>query len=358
MVGTPTEQAVLIVNGQRFQDWETVLVRQAMMEQPAYRFKFTCSEFTPIGKGSNRIALQIKPGDDCQIILAGALAFTGRVSTRQVYYDKQRHYIEIQGANKSIDLSGMSMITKTMEMKNVDFEQIVRQALQGTGIKWVTEGTIPAIKFPRVSFMHGLSRFDNIDLYARYAGVQLTSNEKGDLVGHTDSQEIGDTLVEGQNILIGREIIYDAAMENSAPALSQETSNDTKWGAPNASVPFVSQEINQLAKRMMPFVIPSEIPTSDNQILKGRVKTQSDWQHESQITLFCTVYGWLMSSGRLWQRGWKYTVDSPMLITQDIDMPLKAKSVTFTQDSASGTRTTLELCNDMAYSGGAPPATP
>jgi hypothetical protein len=39
-----------------------------------------------------------------------------------------------------------------------------------------------------------------------------------------------------------------------------------------------------------------------------------------------------------------------------MDMDLQAKSVTFTQDNNEGTRTTLELCNDLAMSGGTPQA--
>ena len=41
---------------------------------------------------------------------------------------------------------------------------------------------------------------------------------------------------------------------------------------------------------------------------------------------------------------------SPMLIMQG--EKLRAKSVTFTQDNSTGTRTTLELCNENAFSQG------
>ena len=42
------------------------------------------------------------------------------------------------------------------------------------------------------------------------------------------------------------------------------------------------------------------------------------------------------------------TVTSPMLIMNN--EKLRAKSVTFTQDNTTGTRTTLELCNENAFS--------
>jgi len=128
MVGKATEQAVLIVNGQRFLDWESVMVRHALREVPPYRFRFTCSEAMPLA--SNFGKLQIKPGDKCEVHLAGIKAISGKVSTRQVYYDKRRHYIEIQGATFTLDLSGSSPITKTMEHKDVTFEQLARSLLK------------------------------------------------------------------------------------------------------------------------------------------------------------------------------------------------------------------------------------
>jgi hypothetical protein len=59
MVGKPTEQAVLIINGIEYRDWETVMVRHAMMEQPPYRFRVTCSEGMPLP--ANWAVMQIKP---------------------------------------------------------------------------------------------------------------------------------------------------------------------------------------------------------------------------------------------------------------------------------------------------------
>src|SRR5262245_60854792 len=113
----PTELAILTVQGQNYQDWESVTVRHAKYEAPFYTFRFTCSEGMPLVK--HLAKLQIKPGDYCTISLAGQLAFNGLVSTRQVYYDANRHYIEIQGASNVLALSYASVVHKTMEQNNV-----------------------------------------------------------------------------------------------------------------------------------------------------------------------------------------------------------------------------------------------
>jgi len=347
MVGKATEQAMLLVNGQEFRDWETVWVRHAEREQPPYRFRFTCSEVMPIAK--NWGVLQVKPGDTCEVYLAGIKAIKGKVSTRQVYYDKRRHYIEIQGATFTLDLSGSSPINKTMEHKNVTFEQLARSLLKPYNIPFKVEGgQLSQLKFPRVSLMHGVSVFDHLDLYSRAVGASFTSDAEGSFVALAGPGGGSDSVVEGENILIGREIIYNASMESSLPAMGQQTGNDDKHGADVTHKPFSQEQMQQLGKSFMPFVIPSELPTADVNHLKGRAQTEGGWLAEDQITVFATVYGWLRPSGGLWDRNQTVHVKSPMLI---MDQDLQAKSVTFTQDSSEGTRTTLELCNKNALKG-------
>lgn len=347
-----SEIAVLTVNGMEFRDWETISVHLAQREHPPYRYRFTCSEAMPISK--NFGLLQIKPGDFCTVTLAGQLAVTGKVTTRQVYYDKQRHHIEIQGATITLDTSGASPVTKTMEMKDVTFEQIARQLLKPLNIPFKVEGgQLSQMKFPRVSLHHGMSIFDHLDMYSRAVGASFTSDPQGSFVALAGPGSDSDTVIEGKNILVGREIIYNSSMASAAPALGQQTGNDKKWGADVSHIPFQTQAMQQLGKTMMPFVLPSELPTAEKDQLKGRAGTERDWQAEDMITVFATVYGWLRPSGGLWKCNQMVHVTSPMLI---MDMDLKAKSVTFTQDNNEGTRTTLELCNPKALGGDVPQA--
>jgi prophage tail gpP-like protein len=352
MVGKPTEQAVLIINGQEFGDWETVMLRRATREQPAFRFRFTCSEPAPIAQNFSK--LQIMPGNTCKIMLAGQQAFFGYVSSRQVFYDKARHFVEIQGTSPDINLSNSSHVTKTMEMKKVNFEQIARAVVEPLGLKLqIVGGMLPQMKFDRVSFAHGVNRADMLDLYARYVGAEITSNPQGDVVIVAGPQQSGDNdaLVEGQNILVGREILYSPGLENGVPATAQQTGNDQQHGPKVAHVPYVNQVLTNvlgiIPANAFQYVIPSELPTASRTQLQGRTQTENGWETKDEVTVFATVYGWLMSNGQLWKHNTRYSVKSPMLV-MDGRTPLLAKSVTFTQDSSEGTRTTLELMNEPA----------
>src|SRR5712664_56287 len=148
-----SETAVLIVNGMKYQDWETVAVRHQMKDFPFFSCHFTCSEGVPFAK--DFATMRIKPGDFCTVTLAGILAFSGKVETRQVYFDATRHHIEIQATTRQ-EVATASVISKTHEWTDKTFGQIAREILGKMGVKTIFEGgPEPTFKFPRASAAPG-----------------------------------------------------------------------------------------------------------------------------------------------------------------------------------------------------------
>lgn len=355
-----SELAVLQVNGQLYQDWESVTVRHTVLEAPYYTFRFTCSEGFPLSK--NFGLLQIKPGDQCQVTLAGQPAVQGLVSTRQVFYDARQHHVEIQGASNTLGLAYVSAISKTGEHKNVTYDQYARALLRPfiPTINFVVEGgTLPQTKFPRISIPHGMSVQEALELPLRsLGGFPLTSNVKGDLVAAVGPEGSQDIVVEGQNILEGREIIFNNGIAKGLNTTGQAPATDQTWGAQTAHVPFLSQTFQGMASvgQYLPAVMPMDLPAFDKTHLQGRSNTERDMMAVDQVTVFATVQGWLKPSGGLWVRNQIVNVRSPMLMMTGSE-PLRAKSVTFTQDTARGSRTVLELCNPAAMGPGVPQET-
>lgn len=345
-----SETAVLTVGGRDYKDWESVQVKHALQQRPPYTCRFTCSEGLPIA--NNFATMQIKPGMDCSVTLAGHPAFKGTVMTRQVYYDAHRHHIEIQ-CGTFAELSTSSVITKTGEWKDKTFQQIGQEVLDKFGYKMKFEGgSPPNTKFPRVSVTPGETAQDFLDVLGRSISQQLggtvkfTADENENFVVVLGPSGGQDSITEGKDIIIGREIIYNMAAAGTAPVISQMTGNNKEWGAKVAHVPFVQETMQTIGQKFIPGVIFSEIPTSSKEVMKGRATTENGWLSDDQITVTATVWGWERPSGGLWKRNQQVSVFSPMLIMHgDV---LKAKSVTFSQDNNTGTRTTLELCNELA----------
>lgn len=351
----PSEQAILTIGGQDFRDWETISVKQQLEIFPFYSFRFTCSEDAPIAK--NFRALQIRPGDFATITLAGQLAFTGLVFSRQVLYDATKHYIEIQGAAKTLELVYAHVVHQTMEQNNKTAKEMIDELVKPHNIKfWVTGGQLPTDKIPRHSIAPGTTVADAIETILRQTGgTQLTSNVNGDLVAVVSTTKGGTqgTVTEGVDILEGREIIYNVDMYQGTYVQTQKQGADegsaSKWThEPHEKSPLDSQ-IEQPIKQ----VISSEIPGYTKDMLIHRGNMDQQFQKRDQVTVFITVQGWLRPGGGLWESCGQagnvmVSVVSPMLILNGSE-ELFTKSVTFTQDNNGGTRTILELTNANAW---------
>lgn len=346
----PSEVAELIVNGAIYRDWESVQVKHQANEMPPYSFRFTCSEGMPLS--SDVWALRIKPGDSCQIRLAGIPAFSGYVYVRQVFYDAHRHHVELQGA-ASLAPSIASAIVPKQEMTDVTLEQALRKIIEpNTGLKVVIEGDgkLPTKKIEKVAIESGISAYHKADQLVRDhapdQAINFTSNVNGDFVILVGKAQGSDSVTEGINILEARSVINNTNIEEKPYFLGQRPGNDQVRGPATASVPFLEGTFKAMGLPL-PTVIINEGSTWSSQILQQRSNSESHWGADDQITVVVTVYGWLRPSGGLWYRGQTVIVNSPMLIMHG--EPLILKSATFTQDNNGGTRTILDLRNEKAY---------
>lgn len=295
--------------------------------------------------------MQIKPGDDCTIHLAGIHAFTGKVMTRQVYFDADRHHVEII-AGTNHELATGSVVHPGMEWTNKTYPQIAADVLKRFGVNLKFEGgSPPSERMKRVSAMHGESAIDFLEVLARGQGGSdmanaITSNANGDLVIIRGPSGGTDTLTEGKEILIGREVVYQPAALDSRPAVGQELPTDQKWGAAaNQGFADLGGQMDFSGKQPSA-VTMLEFPAT-KAFLENRSGNEGGFLTIDQITATITVQGWLRPSGGLWQRNQQVKVISPSLMLKG-DEDLRLKSVTFSQDNHSGTRSTLVLCNPAA----------
>ncbi len=363
--------ARLIVNGRNFLDWESVTVKQELRGNPPQTARFTCSEGAPLVKNwSNQ---QIMPGEPCQIFLGGQLAFNGKVYSRQVFVDGRRHQIEIQCANL-LELSTASVISKTGEWKDKEPKKIIEDVLKGVGKKLVVlGGQLPNIKIPRYSSTPGESIIDFIDTLTRHLSqegsmsIAHSATPQGDFAIVVGPHGGSDEIVEGKNMLEGRETIYipmvaappsgngdgGGGQKASQGTLGQKPGNDEEWGAKAAHVPFLSKTFEMMGNKIVPSAIIPEIPLWDKKIIEGRATSEKSWMNEDYVTVWGTLQGWLRPSGGLWVPGQDVVVTSPMLVMRGEKLQLK--SVTYSQDNQQGTRTVLECCNANAM-GGTPKA--
>jgi prophage tail gpP-like protein len=93
-------------------------------------------------------------------------------------------------------------------------------------------------------------------------------------------------------------------------------------------------------RRYSPLLTIMEHPVWTPAEVALRNATETMWRSGEEIEATVTVQGWFTSGGMLWQAGREVFVKSPMAMLNQV---LTIDTVTFTQDSRSGSTTTL-LC--------------
>jgi prophage tail gpP-like protein len=331
----PAEVATLIVQGQRFEDWQSVWVQSRYAE--AYPlFRFTAAERDPIPELWTK--LQFKPGDECIIYLGGELAITGVIIERQVGYDANNHAVQLSGKGITWYATKSSVIHHTGNFDGKTFEQVAREVIAPFGVGVKTIGTLNAIPFKRLSIQPGETVWDFLERIARPRGIILGSDIYGNilLIDH-HTGEVVEQLIEGKNILkmqcvISKEHAFTDYIVRAQTGASDEqhgaAASEQECGAPGT------------AKRYSVNITPAEQPVWNKGEVCDRAKHEAIWHEGYEITAITTVQGWLRGGTALWHAGDDVLVNSPMAMLNQV---LKIESATFTQDRNSGTLTTLEL---------------
>jgi len=336
-VPNPDEIAELVVAGGRFRDWESVWVQHRAGEPFAF-FQFTAAEREPF---ANRWqAVRFYPDDHVIITLGGKLAMNGIITIRQVAYDKKTHGVQLQGKGITHWAAKSSVESKTgsFDMKNL--VQIAKEVLAPYPSPLKVVGAVDPTPFKRVSNQPGETVWDFLERLARPRGAVLSSDHLGNfkLLGDAEA-DVEAVLMEGYNILKCQAIIDKDPFHKKYSAIGS-TGNDKgdektpsqageMMASTGGSAPVYSHKIT-----------PAEQPVWGTPELQSRAEAEALWHEGAIIEVNITVQGWKKPNGDLWRIEEVYQVTSAMI---SLNEPLAAQTVTFTQDRASGTLTTLKL---------------
>ena len=337
----PDEIAVLEVNGQQFNDWESVWV-QLRANDPAAYFRFTAAERDPIFGAANVFPdwtkLQFKPGDRCIITLAGQLAVTGIIEVRQVAYDAHQHGVMLIGKTDTSAPARSSVDTKTGNFDGKHIQQIAQEVIAPFGVGLKVIGQLDLTPFKQLQNEKGELIWDFLERIARFRGVIMGSDEQGNflLIGDHTYQSTSD-LIEGVNIKSCQcTISHEQTYSNLDAHGQQNASNDVNGPA--------ASEVKATAKGKVPYpytklITPMEWGGSHAEAQK-RVNTEVKWSDSTEVQANITVQGWLRGGTALWKPLDEVFVRSPMAMLQQ---QLKIRTATFTQDNQNGTQTLLDL---------------
>jgi prophage tail gpP-like protein len=332
----PDEIAELTVADHKFSNWKSVWVQHRWAE--AYPiFKFTSADIAEVP--SDWALLQFKPGDECAIYLGKKLAAAGIITVRQTAYNKTSKGVQFEGVGVTWYAARSSIINATGNFDDKPFEAIADEVLKPTGIKMLPVGILNAIPFARCQCEKGEKIWDFLERLARVRGIVLGSDHLGNMLGiDTHTKPIVATLQEGFNIIEMQAIISIQDIYSDYILEGQTAASDLQ----NMQAASEQQaDVAGTAKRYSPVLTPAEQPVWSIAELLDRAKNEYIWHEGTLIQVTVVVQGWMRpGTHELWRAGDNVSVYSPMAM---IIMTLKIRTITFTQDRQSGTRTALDL---------------
>jgi prophage tail gpP-like protein len=330
------EVATVVVNNRQFNQWESVYIQQRWAEAFPI-FKFTSADIVEVPPKDWQ-TLQFKPRDECAIYLGGLLAIAGFITTRQTTYDAENHQVQYEGVGLTWFAGRSSILNQTGNYDGKTFEEIADEVIGPTGVGICKIGTLDATPFARVSNEVGETVWDFLERLARVRGIVLGSDHLGNFLLIGDHSFVPqDSLVEGVNIKQMNAIIYAGDIYSTYHVRGQTAATDEQHGTEASE-----QEafVEGSAQHYSPLLLPSEQPVWGVGELQTRAAHEAVWHEGTQWQVTVVVQGWMKPSGGLWAPGMLVYVRSPMAM---IDFVMKVQTVTFTQDSNSGTQTTLDL---------------
>lgn len=346
-VPNPAEIATIIVQDKRFDHWESVWVQHQWATGTFPLFRFTVAEADPLPP--TLAVLQFVPGDKVTIYLGGKLAMVGTILRRQTAYDANSHGVELFGAGDQWFVSHGSIVTKDMNLDGMTFEQAGRKVIAPFGVGVEAIGYLDATPFKQLQVQPGEKVFEFLDRIARPRGITLGADEKGNVLfigehNYTPSYD----LAEGVNIKSMQCMMTIEGWYSDFRKYSQSGATDDHNMKDAAHQEAI---VKGSLPRYSPLLTPSEQPVWNEEELRQRAANEKRFSESTTITATVVVYGWIRSggahwetgttAGELWRVGDKVTVNSPMAMLHGVEMVII--TATFTQDSASGTLTTLEL---------------
>jgi prophage tail gpP-like protein len=332
----PREEATLIVGGINFKDWETVWVQLRWTEAyPLFRFS-SVERDTPPGMFQK---IQFLPGARCKINLGGVDVVDGLIETRQVAYDANRHGVELVGTGYNAAYSRSSVHTKTGSFDGMSFQQVAEKVLSAfpVGIKII--GTLNPTPFDALQNQPGEKVWDFLERIARPRGILLGSDSFGNflLIGNHQMPVVNSELIEGQNIKTMQCMMQNPFIYAEYDVTAQTRGTDQSFGS-QANELEGSWGGTGLPGSIL--ITPAEQPVKSIGEVVDRAKNEALWHEGTKIEATVTVQGWYRDDVNLWWPGSNVYVNSPMCPLQ---MVMKIATVTFTQDSNSGTQTQLDL---------------
>jgi prophage tail gpP-like protein len=344
----PQEVATIGSNGLTYGGWQSVEISRRYGNSISH---MTLEIAENSGGSPGGAAVKLMPNDVAQGFLGGKLAISGKVTVRQVSYDKAQHSTRIVVSSNTEVANASTVDGAPGFYQNYTLDQIAQAVLGKVGVRFQIVGAPPGADkiFPRVSEHIGETRFDFIERLLDARNLYVRDDGNGTLVA---TRGVGGTVAalnEGGpngNILAASLTLNIIDYGNPGRTVGDNIGGSSTGIIDDNACRDVSASCtspNMPANRPQTVTMPQPGDNQDAMMYLARVAA---WNLAQFIEGVITVPGWFIDSGDLWldQLGSLVTINSPMLVPGG-QIVLALKGVISLQNDEDGTISKLEVCD-------------
>lgn len=323
---------VLLVDGLSYDGWKAIEI-SADLERQFRTFKLGITWQWP----GQTLAVPIKAGARCQVLIGCDLVLTGHVYQAPISYDGKQISLTIEGSSLTRDLVDCAAINQPSQWRQQGLLTIVEALAKPYQVN-VRSEIPPTTKLQTHSIVPGETVFKSIDRLLTLYRVFSTDDANGNLVlaQPGSAGRAGDVLELGKNILSASTARDYSAVFSEYRVIGQHKGSDQKSGSAVSEVSGVSSEANPQRKRVT--VISESV-----QLTPELAQQRADWERATRagkaLATTYTVQGWRQTNGDLWRHNLLVRVKDPVL---EVDQDMLISKITYSL-SAQGSITTLEV---------------
>jgi prophage tail gpP-like protein len=333
----------LIINDRSLSGWTDIRVTRGIERCPN-DFEIGMTERF----GMDAQALQVQPGDECEVYLGAELVITGYVDALQPSIGPAGHSIRVSGRGRCQDLVDCSAIWPSHTINGGTVLSIAQKLAGAYGIGVVEANGVevgnPIQIFP---FSRGESPWSIIERICRYRAIMPYETAGGDLVlAAVGSTSAASGFQEGVNVqsatasfsMSGRYSVYTASINDTGPFFDEGEGPLLLATVRDAAVPRL---------RAREIIAEASGGSAGLDVAKRRAAWECSRRIGRSYQLCLTTDSWLDSAGDLWMPNTLVPLSLPSLKIENQRWLIS--EVTFHQDSTRGTTAELTIMPPNAF---------
>lgn len=323
--------------GKEYIGWEEISITRSI-EDVAGTFSLTVSD--PPENGRN--ALDLRPGDECEVLIDKTLVITGYLDSVNVDYTATSHNLRFDGRSKTKDLVDCSAL-QTQQFVNSTVEQIAKKLAADYGIQVVVrgDGGKPVPNFQVQP--NGETVFDALQRLCGPANLLITDTPEGHLlltnVKGTKTKNVIvnngklNTNIKSCNFTVGEHNRYSKIVVRG-----QSRATDTNFGRQVSGI--MAEALDPEIRRTRIKIIRADVEVSTDDATQKAL-----WEMKASaakgIEINYVMYSWYGNQNELWQPGQTVEVTDTLCGIDHKDLVIAR--VEYRIDNSSGTTCTLVL---------------